>query len=145
YSINSIFNSGTRIVEENMHVQFSENTPIITSSGPNWLFNIDALTKSISYKPVIVGNQSNGNASTKSCDDAGKARMETVPGKDYILLPLWPADLLFSQSSKSSPDAVFKPSGDEEKKVVIQVKIVKVAIKKRKIMLIALTMLMLLA
>ncbi|GKA90770.1 putative ribonuclease H-like domain-containing protein [Tanacetum coccineum] len=46
-----------------------------------------------------------------------KARMETVPGKDYILLPLWPADLPFSQNSKSSPDAGFKPSGDNEKKV----------------------------
>ncbi|GJV71606.1 putative ribonuclease H-like domain-containing protein [Tanacetum coccineum] len=41
---------------------------------------------------------------TKACDDAGKARMEIVPGKDYILLPLWTADLPFSQSSKSSPD-----------------------------------------
>ncbi|GJY46503.1 hypothetical protein Tco_0435566, partial [Tanacetum coccineum] len=46
-----------------------------------------------------------------------KARIETVTGKDYILLPLWPADPLFSQSSKSSPDAGFKPSGDVEKKV----------------------------
>ncbi|GJU81467.1 hypothetical protein Tco_1283832 [Tanacetum coccineum] len=81
YSINSkayrVFNSRTRIVEENLHVQFS----------------------------------------TKACDDAGKARMETVPGKDYIMLPLWPADPLFSQSSKSSPDARFKPLGDDEKKV----------------------------
>ncbi|GJU88010.1 putative ribonuclease H-like domain-containing protein [Tanacetum coccineum] len=65
----------------------------------------------------FVGNQSNGNAGTKACDDAGKARMETIPGKDYILLPLWPADLPFSQNSKSSPDAGFKPSGDNEKKV----------------------------
>ncbi|GKB16545.1 ribonuclease H-like domain-containing protein [Tanacetum coccineum] len=37
---------------------------------------------------VIAGNQSNGNAGTKACDDAGKARMETVSGKDYILLPM---------------------------------------------------------
>ncbi|GJS58618.1 ribonuclease H-like domain-containing protein [Tanacetum coccineum] len=121
YSINSkafrVFNSRTRIVEENLHVQFSENTPNIAGSGPNWLFDIDALTKSMNYKPVVAGNQSNGNAGTKACDDAGKARMETVPGKDYILLPLWPADPLFSQSSKSSPDAGFKPSGDNEKKV----------------------------
>ncbi|GKF46303.1 hypothetical protein Tco_0136105 [Tanacetum coccineum] len=43
------------------------------------------------------------------------ARMETVHGKDYILLPMWPADLLFSQSSKESPDVGFKPSGEEEK------------------------------
>ncbi|GJT04069.1 retrovirus-related pol polyprotein from transposon TNT 1-94 [Tanacetum coccineum] len=121
YSINSkafrVFNSRTRIVEENLHVQFSENTPNIVGSGPNWLFDIDALTKSMNYKPVVAGNQSNGNAGTKACDDAGKARMETVPGKDYILLPLWPADPPFSQSLKSSSDARFKPSGDNEKKV----------------------------
>ncbi|GJR30172.1 ribonuclease H-like domain-containing protein [Tanacetum coccineum] len=106
----------TRIVEENLHVQFSENTPNIAGSGPNWLFDIDALTKSMNYKPVVAGNQSNGSAGTKACDDAGKARMETVPGKDYILLPVWPADPLFSQSLKDSPDAGFKPSGEEEKK-----------------------------
>ncbi|GKB63019.1 putative ribonuclease H-like domain-containing protein [Tanacetum coccineum] len=117
YSINSkafrVFNSRTKIVEENLHVRFSENTPNIAGSGPNWLFDIDALTKSMNYKPVIAGNQSNGNTGTKACDDAGKARMETVPDKDYILL----ADLPFSQNSKSSPDAGFKPSVDNEKKV----------------------------
>ncbi|GKC85949.1 putative ribonuclease H-like domain-containing protein [Tanacetum coccineum] len=112
-----VFNSRTRIVEENLHVQFSENTPNIAGSGPNWLFDIDALTKSMNYKPVVAGNQSNGNAGTKACDDAGKARMKTVPGKDYILLPLWPADPLLSQSPKSSPDDGFKPSGDDEKKI----------------------------
>ncbi|GKB31875.1 hypothetical protein Tco_0871276 [Tanacetum coccineum] len=120
YSTNSkafrVFNSRTRIVEENLHVQFSENTPNIAGSRPNWLFDIDALTKSMNYKPVAVGNQSNGNAGTKACDDAGKSRMETVPGKDYILLPMWPADPLFSQNSKDSLDAGFKPSGEEEKK-----------------------------
>ncbi|GJT73937.1 putative ribonuclease H-like domain-containing protein [Tanacetum coccineum] len=120
YSINSkafrVFNSRTRIVEENMHVQFSENTPNIAGSGPDWLFDIDALTKSMNYKPVVAGNQSNGNAGTKECDDVGKSRMETVPGKYYILLPLWPADLPFSQNLKSSPDAGFKPSVDNKNK-----------------------------
>ncbi|GJS03678.1 putative ribonuclease H-like domain-containing protein [Tanacetum coccineum] len=95
YSINSkafrVFNSRTRIVKENLHVQFSENTPNIARSRPNWLFDIDALTKSMNYKPVVAGNQSNGNAGTKACDDAGKARMET-----------------------NSSDDGFKPSGDDE-------------------------------
>ncbi|GJR83475.1 retrovirus-related pol polyprotein from transposon TNT 1-94 [Tanacetum coccineum] len=54
---------------------------------------------------------------TKASDDAGKARMETVPGKDYILLPLWPVDPLLSQISKSSLDAGFKPLRDNKKKV----------------------------
>ncbi|GKA41599.1 putative ribonuclease H-like domain-containing protein [Tanacetum coccineum] len=53
---------------------------------------------------------------TKACDDAGKARMESVLGKDYILLPLWTTDPPFSQISKSSPDAGFKPSSDDRKK-----------------------------
>ncbi|GJU58272.1 putative ribonuclease H-like domain-containing protein [Tanacetum coccineum] len=129
HSINSkafrVFNSRTRIVEENMHVQFNENTPNIAGSGPNWLFDIDALTKSKNYKPIIAGNHSNGNtyikasdnAGTKACDDVSKARMETVPDKDYILLPLWTADLLFSQNSKISPDDGFKPLGDAKNKI----------------------------
>ncbi|GJV73986.1 putative ribonuclease H-like domain-containing protein [Tanacetum coccineum] len=120
YSINSkafrVFNSRTRIVEENLHVQFNKHTPNIIGSGPNWLFDIDALTRSMNYKPVIARNQSNGNVGIQACDDACKARMETVPGKDYILLPLWTADPPFSQSPKSSPDAGFKPSSDDGKK-----------------------------
>ncbi|GKA21960.1 retrovirus-related pol polyprotein from transposon TNT 1-94 [Tanacetum coccineum] len=76
YSINSkafkVFNNRTRIVEENMHVLFSENTPNITGSGPNWLFDIDELTKLMNYKPVVAGYQSNGNAGTKVCDDTEK-------------------------------------------------------------------------
>ncbi|GKD77461.1 putative ribonuclease H-like domain-containing protein [Tanacetum coccineum] len=120
YSTNSkafrVFNSRTRIVEENLHVQFSENTPNIARSGPNWLFNIDALTKSMNYKPVVVGNQSNGSAGTKACDDAGKPRVETVPSTYYIRLPLWTQDPSFSSSPKSSPDAEFKPSEEKEQK-----------------------------
>ncbi|GKD27092.1 hypothetical protein Tco_1233306, partial [Tanacetum coccineum] len=54
---------------------------------------------------------------TKACDDASEARMETIPGKDYMLLPLWHADPLFSQNPKSFPDDGFKPSGNNEKKV----------------------------
>ncbi|GJZ85774.1 hypothetical protein Tco_0651113 [Tanacetum coccineum] len=120
YSTNSkafrVFNSKTMIVKENLHVKFSENTPNIIVSGPNWLFDIDALTKSMNYEPVVAGNQSNGCAGTKACDDARKARIETVPGKDYILLPFLTQDLSFSSSLKDSPDPGFKPSGEEEKK-----------------------------
>ncbi|GJU13880.1 ribonuclease H-like domain-containing protein [Tanacetum coccineum] len=53
---------------------------------------------------------------TKARYNVGKASMEIVSGKDYILLPFWTADPLFSYSSKDSPDAGFKPSGEEEKK-----------------------------
>ncbi|GJT53391.1 putative ribonuclease H-like domain-containing protein [Tanacetum coccineum] len=71
----------------------------INRSGPNWLFDINALTKSMNYMPVVVGNESN---------DARK---------DYILLPLWTANPPIFQSSKSSLDDGFKPSSDNGKKV----------------------------
>ncbi|GJU79318.1 putative ribonuclease H-like domain-containing protein [Tanacetum coccineum] len=90
YSINSkafrVFNNRTRIVEENLHLQFSENTPNIARS-------------------------------TKACDDAGKARIEIVPSKDYIMILLWTNDPPFSQSSKSSQDDGSKPLSDDEKNV----------------------------
>ncbi|GJZ20422.1 putative ribonuclease H-like domain-containing protein, partial [Tanacetum coccineum] len=87
----------------------------IAGSGPKWIFDIDALTKSMNYEPVVAGNQSNGSAGKEACDNAGKASMKTVTGKDYIL-PFLTQDLLFSQSLKDSPNAGFKPSGEEEKK-----------------------------
>nr|GFC55921.1 ribonuclease H-like domain-containing protein [Tanacetum cinerariifolium] len=112
YSVNSkafrVFNSRTRIVEETMYITFIKNKPNVARNGPTWLFDIDTLAKSMNYKPVVAGNQSNGSA--------GKARVETIPDKDYILLPLWTQDPLFSFSSKDSPGGGFKPSWEEEKK-----------------------------
>ncbi|GJV76656.1 ribonuclease H-like domain-containing protein [Tanacetum coccineum] len=120
YSTNSkalrVFNNRTRIVEENLHVKFSEDTPNIAETGPNWLFDIDALTKPMNYEPVVARNQSNGSAGTKACAGASKARMETVPGKNYILLPFLTQDPSLSSSSNDSPDAGFKPSGEKKKK-----------------------------
>nr|GEY79447.1 hypothetical protein [Tanacetum cinerariifolium] len=114
YSVNSkefrVFNNRTRIVEETLHITFLENKLDIAGNKPTWLFNIDTLTKFMNYKPIVAGNQSNGSA--------GKARVETVPDKDYILLPLWTQDPLFSSSSKDSPSVGYKPLGDDEKKDV---------------------------
>nr|GFA45302.1 ribonuclease H-like domain-containing protein [Tanacetum cinerariifolium] len=84
YSVNNksfrVFNSRTKIVEETIHITFLKNKPNIAGRGPTWVFDIDTLTKSMNYKPVVAGNQSN--------DSAGKARVDPVPDKDYILLPL---------------------------------------------------------
>ncbi|GJT77409.1 hypothetical protein Tco_1044134 [Tanacetum coccineum] len=65
-----VFNGRTRIVEENLHVKFSEEIPNIAGNGSNWLFDIDALTKSMNYEPVVAWNQSNGIVGTKACENA---------------------------------------------------------------------------
>ncbi|GJX69319.1 putative ribonuclease H-like domain-containing protein [Tanacetum coccineum] len=86
-------------------------------SGPDWLFDIDALTRIMNCKPIIAGTQFNGFVGTKTSDNAGQARKEIEPVKNYILLPLWLADLPFSQDPKSFQDDGSKPSSDDEKKV----------------------------
>ncbi|GKF46650.1 hypothetical protein Tco_0136452, partial [Tanacetum coccineum] len=105
------------IVEENLHIRFSKSIPNAVGSGPDWLFDIDALTRTMHYEPIVAGTQSNGFAGTKASDNAGQARKETKPVKDYILLPLWIADPPFSYDLKSSHDDESKPSSDDGKKV----------------------------
>nr|GEX36085.1 hypothetical protein [Tanacetum cinerariifolium] len=94
YSLNSkafrVFNSRTKIVEENLHIRFSESTPNVVGSGPDWLFDIYALTRTMNYEQIVAGIQSNGFAGTKASDNV---------------------DL------KSSNNDGSKPSSDDEKKV----------------------------
>nr|GEU37093.1 hypothetical protein [Tanacetum cinerariifolium] len=77
YSVSSIafrvFNSRTRIVQETLHINFLENQPNVAGSGPTWLFDIDTLTQSMNYQPVIAGNQPNSSAGIQEHFDAGKA------------------------------------------------------------------------
>nr|GEU89204.1 hypothetical protein [Tanacetum cinerariifolium] len=66
YSVNSkafrVFNSRTMKVEENLHIRFLENKSNVAERGPEWLFDIDSLTKSMNYEPVTTGNQTNDAA-----------------------------------------------------------------------------------
>ncbi|GJQ92672.1 ribonuclease H-like domain-containing protein [Tanacetum coccineum] len=116
YSINSkafrVFNSRNRIVEEALHITFLENKPNVAGSGLEWLFDIDTLIKSMNYKPVIAGNQTNGNAGTNESINTCQVGKKTIPSHEYILLPLWTPDSPISLSLKSSDDKV----GDDVKK-----------------------------
>nr|GEW61439.1 retrovirus-related Pol polyprotein from transposon TNT 1-94 [Tanacetum cinerariifolium] len=120
YSLNNkafrAFNSRTRIVEENLHIRFSDSISNVVGSGPNWKFDIDALTRIINYELIVLGTQYNGFAGTKVSDNAGQTRKETKPVKYYILLSLWTVDPLFSQDLKSSHDDGSKPLSDDGKK-----------------------------
>ncbi|GKE83112.1 hypothetical protein Tco_1553112, partial [Tanacetum coccineum] len=65
---------------------------------------------------LLQGIESNGIAGTKAYENACKSRVETVPDKDYTLLPFLTQDPSLSFSLKDSRDARFKPLGEEEKK-----------------------------
>ncbi|GJX46445.1 putative ribonuclease H-like domain-containing protein [Tanacetum coccineum] len=79
YSLNSksfrVFNSRTRIMEENLHIRFSESTPNVVGSGPDWLFDIDALIRTMNYEPIVTGinpKSSQDDGSKPSSDDGKK-------------------------------------------------------------------------
>ncbi|GJT32541.1 putative ribonuclease H-like domain-containing protein [Tanacetum coccineum] len=123
YSVNSkafrVFNSQTRKVEENLHVNFLENKPNVVGQGPNWLFDIDSLTNSMNYQPVTAGNQTNKNAGPqeangdtglkKSVDDR-QSEEKNVSTQQYIVFPLWSS---ISSSYKSSDESYKNDTADD--------------------------------
>ncbi|GJQ91921.1 putative ribonuclease H-like domain-containing protein [Tanacetum coccineum] len=123
YSVNSkafrVFNSQTRKVEENLHVNFLENKPNIAGQGPNWIFDIDSLTNSINYQPVIAGNQTNKNAGPREANgdtglkksvDARQSEEKNVSTQQYIVFPLWSS---ISSSYKSSDETYKNDTADD--------------------------------
>ncbi|GJQ94439.1 putative ribonuclease H-like domain-containing protein [Tanacetum coccineum] len=110
-----VFNKRTRIVEETLNIRFLENTPNVIGNGPNWLFDVDSLTISMNYVPVVVGNQTNGIAGTRDNIVTGQAKKKTEPEQEYILIPICTTDPLISQDPKvSEEDAEEKPTKMDE-------------------------------
>ncbi|GKC85893.1 ribonuclease H-like domain-containing protein [Tanacetum coccineum] len=115
-----VFNKRTRIVEETLNIRFLENTPNVKRNGPDWLFDVDSLTISMNYVPVVTGNQTNGIAGTKDNIVAGQAQKEKEPEQEYILIPLCTTDPLISQGPKDSEmDAGMNPTEVDEMKLQI--------------------------
>nr|GEU96999.1 putative reverse transcriptase, RNA-dependent DNA polymerase [Tanacetum cinerariifolium] len=103
YSMNSkafrVYNIRTSRVEENLHIEFLKNKPIVAGAGPKWLFDIDMLTESMNYVPVIAGiksidfadkesgalnvlNSAFENLNTKYPDDPKIPGLETIATND---------------------------------------------------------------
>ncbi|GKF28405.1 hypothetical protein Tco_0094747 [Tanacetum coccineum] len=111
-----VYNIRTRKVEENLHIRFLENKPIVTGDGPKWLFDIDSLTKSINYVPVIASTNSNDFAGSEESNGACHISKETEFSQDYIVMPLCKDGSMFDSSSKNSSDDESQPSSNVEKK-----------------------------
>ncbi|GJX92232.1 hypothetical protein Tco_0345558 [Tanacetum coccineum] len=136
YYVNSkafrVFNSQTRKVEENLHVNFLENKPNVAGQGPNWLFEIDSLINSMNYQPVTAGNQTNknagpqeanGNTGLKQSVDAGQSEEKNMSTQQYIVFPLWSS---ISSSYKSSDENdTADDSADQEKEATKQSDVVR--------------------
>nr|GEW63457.1 uncharacterized mitochondrial protein AtMg00810-like [Tanacetum cinerariifolium] len=107
YSMSSkafrVFNKRTKRVEENLHVDFLENKPIEKGVGPNWLFNIDSLTNSMNYVPVVVAGTNSTNF-TGTKEAAGQDVKKDVSSLRYIVLPNWFHETHLESSTSNAQD-----------------------------------------
>ncbi|GJZ24113.1 putative ribonuclease H-like domain-containing protein [Tanacetum coccineum] len=110
YSLSSkafrVYNTRTRRVEENLHIGFLENKPMIERNGPKWLFDIDSLTQSMNYVPVTVGTISNDSVGTS----------EEI-SQDCIVMPIWKDTSYFDSPTKDVDNGEPKTADDAQKQV----------------------------
>nr|GEU64817.1 hypothetical protein [Tanacetum cinerariifolium] len=112
YSMSSkafrVFNKRTKRVEENLHVEFLENNLIKKGAGPNWLFDIDSLTNSMKYLPVVsTGITSTNFSGTKEAasQDVKKDVKKDVSSLRYIALLNWFHEANLEYSTSNAQDA----------------------------------------
>nr|GEY81143.1 hypothetical protein [Tanacetum cinerariifolium] len=78
-----VFNNRTRTIQETLHVNFMENKPNVAGFGLAWLFDIDSLSQTMNYRPVLTENQTNSNAGFQDTKKAGEEGTQT-----YVLFPV---------------------------------------------------------
>nr|GEV93121.1 hypothetical protein [Tanacetum cinerariifolium] len=116
YSLNSkafrVYNLETKRVEESLHVNFLENKPNVAGKGHAWMFDLDYLTNSMNYEPILVENQANNSAGPKEAnnsagiqvnDDQGISSEEIDLPKEHFILPIWST---YSTTVKISGDKI---------------------------------------
>ncbi|GJY97820.1 putative ribonuclease H-like domain-containing protein [Tanacetum coccineum] len=90
YSLSSkafkVYNIRTRKVQENLHIGFLENKPLIERNGPKWLFDLDSLTQSMDYVPMVAGTYSNDFAGIQGVSESSTSSQQ---GQDCIVMPIW--------------------------------------------------------
>ncbi|GJR68830.1 ribonuclease H-like domain-containing protein [Tanacetum coccineum] len=110
YSLSSkafrVYNTRTKRVEENLHIGFLENKPMIEGTGPKWLFDIDSLTQSMNYVPVTAGTVSNDSAGTSEENS-----------QDCIVMPIWKDTSYFDSPTKNVDNGEPKTVDDAQKHV----------------------------
>ncbi|GJT03845.1 putative ribonuclease H-like domain-containing protein [Tanacetum coccineum] len=110
YSLSSkafrVYNTRTKRVEENLHIGFLENKPMIEGTGPKWLFDIDSLTQSMNYVPVTAGTVSNDSAGTSEENS-----------QDCIVMPIWKDTSYFDSPTKNVDNGEPKTVDDAQKQV----------------------------
>ncbi|GJU39081.1 putative ribonuclease H-like domain-containing protein [Tanacetum coccineum] len=84
---------------ENLHVGFLENKPMLEGNGPKWLFDLDSLTQSMNYVPVVAGTFSNVSAGIEGVSESSTSSQQD---QDCIVMPIWKDASYFDDASLKS-------------------------------------------
>ncbi|GKB55199.1 putative ribonuclease H-like domain-containing protein [Tanacetum coccineum] len=107
YSLSSkafrVYNTRTKRVEENLHIRFLENKPMIEGTGPKWLFDIDSLTQSMNYVPITTCTVSNDSAGTSEENN-----------QDCIVMAIWKDTSYFDSPTKYVDNGKPKTADDAQ-------------------------------
>ncbi|GKC21686.1 putative ribonuclease H-like domain-containing protein [Tanacetum coccineum] len=121
YSLSSkafrVYNTRTRRVEETLHIRFLKNKPMIEGNGPKWLFDIDSLTQSINYVPVVAGTITNESTGTEGELNAGTSTQREEISQDCIVMPIWKDGSYFDSPSKDVGNGEPKSAANDTKQV----------------------------
>nr|GEU72199.1 hypothetical protein [Tanacetum cinerariifolium] len=123
YSLSSkayrVYNTRTEKVKENLHIRFFENKPMIEGNGPKWLFDIDSLTQSMNYVPVVACTISDEFACTQGDLNAGTSLGKEATSQDYTVMPIWKDASYFDSPLKDvgndEPKSAFDDNEDDDK------------------------------
>nr|GEU57954.1 retrotransposon protein, putative, Ty1-copia subclass [Tanacetum cinerariifolium] len=91
-----------------------ENKPNVAGSGPTWLFDIDRLTWTMNYQPIITRNQTNPSAGFQDKFNAEKAGEEV--DQQYVLFPMWSSGSTNPQNNDEDASFDEKKHDDKTKK-----------------------------
>ncbi|GKC41130.1 putative ribonuclease H-like domain-containing protein, partial [Tanacetum coccineum] len=97
-----VYNTRTRKVQENLHIGFLENKPMIEGNGPKWLFYIDSLTQSMNYVPVVAGTFSNDFAGIQGVFESSTSSQQDQDNQDFIVMPIWKDASYFGDAAPRS-------------------------------------------
>ncbi|GJU24612.1 ribonuclease H-like domain-containing protein [Tanacetum coccineum] len=98
-----VYNIRTRKVQENLHVGFLENKPMLEGNGPKWLFDLDSLTQTMNYVPVVAGTFSNVSTGMQ---EGSESNISSQKDQDCIFMPIWKDASYFEDIIPQSVDDV---------------------------------------
>ncbi|GJU72493.1 putative ribonuclease H-like domain-containing protein [Tanacetum coccineum] len=96
---------------------FLENKPMIKENGPKWLFDIDSLTQSMNYVPVVAGTFINESAGTQGELNASTSTQKEDISQDCVVMPIWKDASYFDSSSKDVGTGEPKFVADDQKQI----------------------------